>query len=256
MTIATSIILGIIEGFTEFLPISSTAHLVIAAQWLGVKAGAFEKSFFIAIQLGAILSVVVLYARQFLFDRKMLARVAVAFAPTAIVGFLLYRVIKEVLLESAWPVAAVLVAGGLFFIFFERLHDTATERYSLAAMSYGRAFLIGVAQSLAVVPGVSRAGATVIMGMLLGVEKRAIVEFSFLLAVPTMAAATGYDLLQNGYSFTSGEWYFLAVGFASSFVFAMIGVKLFLALLKNRSLAIFGVYRILLGLAFAIWLVW
>lgn len=249
MNLLQVLILGAIEGFTEFLPISSTAHLLIASRLLQIPETEFLKTFIIAIQLGAILAVVALYAKTFIKDWQVNLRVAAAFLPTAFFGFILYHFIKSFLFENMAVIIAALFLGGVGLVFFERWYrpERATER-GLANIPYWKVFVVGCAQALAVVPGVSRAGATIIAGMLLGIERSAIVEFSFLLAVPTMAAATGYDLLKTGAALNAGEFHLIALGFMASFVFAIIGVKFFINLIKTRSFTSFGVYRILLAL--------
>lgn len=242
MTFLDSIILGIVEGLTEFLPISSTAHLVLASEFLRVPESGFLSSFIIAIQLGAIASVVLLFWRTLIFDLETMKRVALAFLPTALIGFLLYKLLKEVLIENLWLIAATLFFGGIILILFERFHREGTGE-----MTYRSAFLIGCAQALAIVPGVSRAGATILGGLALGIPRVKIVEFSFLLAIPTMLAATSYDLLKSGGSFAMGEWELLAVGFVTSFVAAYACVKWLIRYVQTHSFAAFGWYRIVLG---------
>lgn len=250
MTFLDSILLGIVEGLTEFLPISSTAHLILASEFLGVPGSSFLSSFIIAIQLGAIGAVVFLFWRTLVFDLETMKRVAVAFVPTAVIGFLLYKLLKEVLVENLWLIAAALFIGGIVLILFERFHREGTEQ-----ISYKAAFLIGCVQALAIVPGVSRAGATILGGLALGIPRVKIVEFSFLLAIPTMLAATGYDLVKSGSQFASGEWELLAVGFLTSFIAAYIGVKWLIRYVQTHSFAAFGWYRILLGAALFVWLI-
>lgn len=251
MTLLDSILLGIVEGLTEFLPISSTGHLVIASDILNIPASDFLSSFIIAIQLGAIASVVAVYWRTLFFDWKTLQRVIVAFIPTALVGFVLYKLLKDVLIDNLALIAWMLILGGIVLVFFERYHKEG----SVSEISYMHSFLIGCIQSLAIVPGVSRAGATVIGGLSLGLTREKIVEFSFLLAIPTMLAATGYDLLKSGSSFGGGEWELLAAGFAVAFVSAFIAVKWLIRYVQTHSFAVFGWYRIALGAALLIWLV-
>jgi undecaprenyl-diphosphatase len=187
MTLLQSIILGIVEGVTEFLPISSTGHLILASRLLGLTQTDFQKSFEIAIQLGAIASVVLLYWRRFL-EPNVLSKVLVAFVPTGLIGFALYRLVKTYLFDSDTVVLWALGLGGVVLIVFELLHrepDDAVD--DVASISYSKAFLIGLFQSLSIVPGVSRAGATIVGGLILGLTRTTIVQFSFLLAVPTMA---------------------------------------------------------------------
>ncbi len=248
MSYLQAIFIGIVEGFTEFLPISSTAHLALTAKLLQVPESEFLKSFIVIIQLGAILAVVFLYFKKLFTSVETMKRLTVAFIPTAIVGFGLYKIIKGFFLESTPLMLTMLFLGGVALIFFERFHkpNGADTEFS-NSISYRQAFWIGCAQSLAVVPGVSRAAATIAGGMLLGVSKKTIVEFSFLLAVPTMVAATGYDLLKSAGHFSGGDWDLLAIGFVTSFVFALLGIRFLLTFIGNRKFTNFGIYRILLA---------
>jgi len=249
MDIATSIILGIVEGFSEFLPISSTGHLILAGKLLGLAESDFVKSFDIAIQLGAILSVVVLYWRDLLVNWETIKKVTVAFLPTGVIGFVLYKIIKNILLGSTVVVLWSLLVGGIILIVFEMLHrekDDATK--SLSEITYMQSFLIGVFQSLAVIPGVSRSAATIVGGLILGMKRTLIVEFSFLLAVPTMLAATVYDLYKNGAVFSASQFNYLAVGFLTSFIVALASIKLLIRFVQNHTFILFGIYRIALVL--------
>lgn len=250
-----AIVLGVVEGLTEFLPVSSTGHLILTARLLGIEQTEFVKSFEIAIQLGAILAVVVLYARTLLLNREIVKRLAVAFLPTALVGALLYGLLRSVLLENSLIVLAALFFGGLFMIGFEMLHRDRLEPTDLSSLPYSKALLIGAFQSVSVIPGVSRAAATIIGGLALGVDRRAIVEFSFLLAVPTMAAATGYDLLRTFRAFDLQEAGLLGIGFVVSFGTAVLGIKLLLGYIQKRSFIAFGVYRIVLAAVFFLFVV-
>ena len=186
MDIIQSIILGIVEGLTEFLPISSTAHLIIAAKLLAIGQTEFVKSFAITIQLGAILAVVFLYWEKFLKDWDYLKKIITAFLPTAVVGFIFYQVIKNFLMESFLVIALALLIGGIIIIIFEAGKSKRTGDNGSDLITYKQAFLIGLCQSVAIIPGVSRAAATIIGGLSLKLSRKAIVEFSFLLAVPTM----------------------------------------------------------------------
>lgn len=249
MTIFDSIILGIVEGLTEFLPISSTAHLILTSRLLEIPDSTFLGSFIIAIQLGAIASVVLVYWRTIVLDFETMKRVAVAFVPTAIVGFFLYKILKDYLIDSLPLIAAALFIGGVVLVVFEYFHKRETVSIeTTGSMSYITAFLIGLAQSLAIVPGVSRAGATILGGLMLGVTREKIVEFSFLLAIPTMLAATGYDLLKSGGSFAAGEWELLAVGFVVSFLAAYAAIRWLIRYIQTHTFTGFGYYRIALGL--------
>jgi undecaprenyl-diphosphatase len=249
MTFIDALILGIVEGFTEFLPISSTAHLVLTSHVLAIPESNFLSSFIIAIQLGAIASVIVIYWKTLVWDFETMKRVVVAFIPTALIGFLLYSLLKSYLIENLTVIASALFVGGVVLVVFEYFHKRETTSIVVEGpISYATSFWIGCAQALAIIPGVSRAGATVIMGLMLGVSRERIVEFSFLLAIPTMLAATGYDLLKEGASFASSEWQLLAVGFIVSFLAAYAGVRFLMKYIQSHSFAAFGVYRIILGL--------
>ena len=245
MNFFQAIILGIIEGLTEFLPISSTAHLIIANRLLAISITDFVKSFDIIIQLGAILAVVVLYARRLLLERQTFQKIIVAFIPTAIIGFFLYPFIKNNLLENIPLMAYALIIGGIIMIIFEYKKPTQKlEKH----ISYYRALLIGFFQSLAIIPGVSRAGATIIGGQSLGISRKTIVEFSFLLAIPTMMAASGLDVIKSDFKFTTYEWSLLAVGFVTAFITALLAVRFFLRYIEKHSFSAFGWYRIIIGL--------
>jgi len=254
MDIIQSIILGIVEGLTEFLPISSTAHLIITAKLLAISQTEFAKSFTIAIQLGAILAVVFLYWKRFLKNWDYLKKIIVAFLPTAVAGFIFYRIIKNFLMGSFLVIALALLIGGIIIIIFEAGKGKRTADNGSDLITYKKAFLIGLCQSVAIIPGVSRAAATIIGGLSLKLSRRAIVEFSFLLAVPTMLAATGYDLIKTGFSFSCQELGALLVGFFISFFAALAGVKFFLKFITKYNFFYFGVYRIILGLGILVWL--
>ena len=251
MNLFHALIFGIVEGITEFLPVSSTGHLILTAEVLGLKQSEFMKSFEIVIQLGAILAVISLYWKSFLLNFEALKRVIVAFIPTAILGFSFYKIIKKSLFASDMLVLWSLLLGGLFLIFFEWRHKEKAEAIEdFSKLSYGKTALIGVFQSLAIVPGISRSAATIVGGLVLGMKRKTIVEFSFLLAVPTMLAATGYDLLKNASSFGESQFIFLAVGFVASFAVAIVSIKSFLHFVKKHSLMLFGVYRVVIALLF------
>ncbi|HEY6018732.1 MAG TPA: undecaprenyl-diphosphatase UppP [Candidatus Paceibacterota bacterium] len=245
MTDLQALILGVVEGITEFLPISSTAHLMFASSLLGLAQSDFVKSFEIAIQLGAILAVVVLYWRTIL-DWRLMSKIVTAFIPTAIIGLVLYHFIKTYLLGNTLAALWVLGIGGIVLIAFEWWHGKQATRdhETISEISYTQAALIGVAQSVAVVPGVSRSAATIGGGLLMGINRETIVQFSFLLAVPTMAAATGLDLLKSYKDFTSADVTVLAIGFVASFVVALIAIKWFMGFVRKHTFTGFGLYRI------------
>lgn len=249
MNFFSAVILGIIEGISEFLPISSTAHLILTAHFLKLQQTDFLKSFEIAIQLGAIFSVVVLYGRRIVLDSKVSKRVMVAFIPTAILGFVLYKTIKNVLFNSNATILWSLLLGGIFLIIFELFHREKKDSLEdISSISYLQAFLIGIFQSIAVVPGVSRAAATIIGGLILGLKRKTIVEFSFLLAIPTMGAAVALDLFKSAGAFTASDLSILAVGFFVSFVVALLSIKFLLGFIKNHNFIPFGIYRVVLAI--------
>ena len=250
MTALDSIILGIIEGITEFLPISSTGHLILASELLGLVPSAFLSSFQIAIQLGAIAAVVVLYWRSFL-DLAFLKKLFVAFLPTGFVGFLVYPYVKGFLLGNSLVVVASLFIGGIVLILFELLHTERPESLGGAKeITYGQALLVGLFQSVAIIPGVSRSAATIIGGLLAGMRRVAIVEFSFLLAVPTMLAATGYDLLKSADAFVLDDFGLLALGFCTAFVVALLSMRFLIRIVRRYTFIPFGIYRIALAALF------
>ena len=247
MNIIEAIILGIVEGVTEFLPISSTAHLILSSRVLGLAQNEFIKSFEIIIQLGAILSVIVLYGRPLLQKREVWTKVAAAFVPTAVVGFALYKIIKHILFESIETILASLFLGGLFLVIVEKTHtEDRAAIDDVAKIAYRTAVIIGLCQALSVIPGVSRAAATIMGGLILGIKRKTIVEFSFLLAIPTMLAATGFDLLKSAPAFSSDQFFLLAAGFVTSFIVAMISIKFLLQFIQNNNFILFGIYRMTL----------
>ncbi len=250
-----AIILGIVEGLTEFFPVSSTGHMILASSLIGISDDAFTKSFEIAIQLGAILSVIVWYGRSRFLNIEILKRLAVAFVPTGMIGFLFYKTVKH-LLGSPLVVVASLFIGGVALVLFEKWHREKEEALvDLAMMPYGMAVKLGLFQAISIVPGVSRSAATIVGGLFLGMKREAIVEFSFLLAVPTMIVATAYDLLKNGRSFVSTEWELLGVGFLVSFAVALVAIRFLLRFIKTHTFLLFGAYRIVVAIFF-LFIVW
>lgn len=249
MDLLNAFILGIVEGITEFLPVSSTGHLILAERFLQLPASEFWKSFTVFIQLGAILAVLLLYWRKLLLNWLTLKKIALAFLPTAIVGLALYPFIKQYLLGSVEVVLLALGLGGAALIIFEKKHKSSSLAVAdITAISYPQSLLIGLAQSLAVIPGVSRAAATILGGLALGISRTTIVEFSFLLAIPTMAAATGLDLLKSGWAFSPSEWGILMIGFITSFLAALVAVRWLLRFVATHDFQSFGWYRIALAL--------
>jgi undecaprenyl-diphosphatase len=247
MDLLTAAILGIVEGISEFLPVSSTGHLILTSHLLGLKHTDFLKSFEIAIQVGAISAVIVLYWRALLVDLNILKKVMVAFIPTGIMGLTLYKLIKQFLLGSSTIVLWSLFLGGVLLVVFEMWHREKEDAVAeVKDISFRQALIIGCYQSLAMVPGVSRSAATIVGGLLLGLKRKVIVEFSFLLAVPTMLAATAYDLLKSGSQFSLDQAQLLAVGFITSFVVALISIKFLLRYIQTHTFIAFGIYRIVL----------
>ncbi len=250
MDIINAFILGIIEGFTEFLPVSSTAHLILASKILNIADTEYVKSFEIIIQLGAILSVVFLYWKSFL-QWEVIKRLVIAFIPTGIIGILLYKLIKTYLMGNVSVVLAALMLGGVIIIVFEKMFHSKNDASDVITdIPYKDCFTIGLFQALAVVPGVSRSASTIIGGLLLGLNRKAIVEFSFLLAIPTMLAATLLDLYKTAGSFSIDQIGFLTVGFITSFFTALFSIKFLLAYIRKKSFTVFGVYRVAIALLF------
>ena len=251
MDLLQAIILGVIEGVTEFLPVSSTGHMIVASHLMHLPETEFLKTFEIAIQLGAIGAVAGLYWRTFLLDWEIVLKVLAAFVPTAVVGFVLYKFVKHYFLGNAFIVMEALFVGGVFIVLFERIYKSKEDNIKeIVKISYPQAMLIGLCQALAVIPGVSRSAATILGGLMLGVSRKTIVEFSFLLAVPTMLAATVLDLMKTEADLSTNEWGMLAVGFVVAFVVAWISVKFLLRYIQRHDFMIFGFYRIIAAIVF------
>ena len=248
MSIFEAILLAIVEGLTEFLPVSSTGHMIIVSSIMGIASDPFTKTFTVAIQLGAILAVIVLYWKRFFQSFDFYFKLAVAFIPAAVIGFLLNDYI-DALLERVEIVAFMLILGGVLFLFIDRMFKD-TEASGSSEVSYPSALKIGFFQTIAMIPGVSRSAATIIGGLTQKLNKKTAAEFSFLLAVPTMFAATGYKLLKfykEGNEFGSNEIILLAIGNAVAFVVALLAIKSFITFLTKHGFKVFGYYRIALG---------
>lgn len=245
-----SIVLGIVEGATEFLPISSTGHLILVSKLLGLADSEFRTTFEVAIQLGAILAVLVVAWRRFL-QWNIVKRIVVAFVPTAVIGFTLFRLIKEFLLQQPWIVVWALLIGGVLLLLFEQWHGKRQHvPHSLEQMSYRQAAVIGLVQAVAVIPGVSRSAATIVAGLAVGMERAVVVEFSFLLAVPTVLGATALDIAKTPTSVLHGHWNILITGALSAFVVAWLAIRFFLQFIRRHTFVPFGVYRIIVALLF------
>ena len=250
MTLFQAVILAIIEGVTEFLPVSSTGHMIIGSSIMGIEKDEFVKLFTVAIQFGAILSVLVLYFKRFFRSVDFYLKLLVAFLPAAVFGILFSDKIDE-LLESPMVVAISLVAGGVVLLFVDNLFKQAKED-DADKISYPTALIIGLFQCVSMIPGVSRSAATIIGGMSQKLTRKAAAEFSFFLAVPTMFAATAkkmYDFYKaDGATFTGEQVRLLAVGNIVAFIVAMIAIKTFISFLSRNGFKIFGIYRIVVGL--------
>ena len=249
MDLLTAIILAVVEGVTEFLPVSSTGHTILAAVILGVVQTDFVKSFELFLEFGSILAVVVSYWRYFL-DLNVLKRLGVAFIPTGIIGLTLYRVFKEILLGNEQIVLWALLLGGVFLIVFELFYREKAGTTEISKIPYKHCLLIGLFQSISIIPGASRSAPTIMGGLALGMRRQTIVLFSFLLAVPTMIAASGFDLIMSANQFSTDQFQILFVGFFASFLVALGAIKIFLNYVKKHNFIPFGVYRIILVVLF------
>ncbi len=258
MDILQTVIIAIVEGITEYIPISSTGHMIITEKLLGIPDNEYTKMFTVAIQLGAILAVVVLYWKKF-FDFKNLSfypKLVVGVLPAIILGLLFSKKI-DAMLESSTTVAVSLLLGGIILIFIDKAFNNP-RIHSEKETSFLNAFMIGTWQCLAMIPGVSRSAASIIGGMQQKMTRSAAAEFSFFLAVPTMLAASGYKLYkyhsENG-GFTGDEIKLLAIGNLVAFIVAMLAIKFFIGFLKKHGFRVWGIYRIILGLILLL-LIW
>ncbi len=257
MTLVETIIIAVVEGLTEFLPVSSTGHMIIASRILGIEKDAFTKLFEVAIQLGAILSVVVLYWNKFfpLNRKEFYLKLIVAVIPALVLGFIFSKKI-DTLLESPLTVAITLLVGGVILLFIDKLFQTPTVEKD-EQISLKQALIIGFWQCLAMIPGTSRSAASIIGGMQQKLTRNLSAEFSFYLAVPTMAAATGYKLLKAWKDSpelltNSNNLFSLFLGSIIAFVVALLAIKFFIGFLQRNGFKVFGWYRIIVGLALLI----
>ncbi len=249
MTVFQSIVLAIVEGITEFLPISSTGHMIIASSVFGIAENEFVKNYTVIIQFGAILSVVVLYWKRFFKSIGFYIKLFVAFIPAAIIGFLASDFI-DMLLGDVIVVAITLVLGGIFLLFVDRLYEK-NEKNPESYPNIKSALFIGVFQVIAMIPGVSRSAATIVGGLSQKLNRKSAAEFSFFLAVPTMFAATCYKLFKmygSNTGFNAHDIKILAIGNVVAFVVAMLAIKFFINFLTKHGFKIFGYYRIVVGL--------
>jgi len=255
ITYFQAIIIAIVEGITEYLPVSSTGHMIITEWLLKLKQGDFLKLYTVAIQLGAIMAVLVLYYKKFFQSFDFYIKLFIAFIPSAVIGFLFNDTIDE-LLESPLTVAIALLLGGIVLLFTDKWFENNTKEDQ--EITNFQALKIGFFQILALIPGVSRSGATIFGGLHQTLSRKQAAEFSFFLAVPTMLAATGYKLLKyyKEFGIQAEEIKFLAVGNTVAFIVALIAIKTFIGLLNRYGFKPFGWYRILLGVIILISLLW
>jgi undecaprenyl-diphosphatase len=248
MTWFEAFVIAVVEGLTEFLPVSSTGHMIITQAILGIKSDEFVKLFTINIQFGAIVSVLVLYWKRFLQSFSFYTKLLIAFIPAAVIGLLAGDIIDE-LLESPLVVAISLLVGGIVLLFVDKLFQTEDSEKQVDNRS---AFMIGLFQCIAMIPGVSRSAATIIGGMAQNLSRKTAAEFSFFLAVPTMAAATGYKLLKvilkdDGIDTITSQLDVLLFGNLIAFIVAMLAIKFFISFLTKYGFKLFGWYRIIAG---------
>jgi len=254
MDLLQAFALGIVEGVTEFLPISSTGHLIIAGDLLGLPQNDAQTAFDIIIQLGAIFAVIANYREKFTPAYLQLwLKIALAFIPVGIVGLLFEHQIEA--LFSVSVVMTTLVIGGVVFLVVEYFYKPGQEHHitDIEAVSWRQAFLIGCVQLFALIPGMSRSGSTIVGGLLIGLERKTAAEFSFLLALPVMVAATGYAAFKHHDALTGGHLDALAVGFVTAFVVAFFSVRWLLRFLTRHTFVAFGVYRIAVGAILMLW---
>jgi undecaprenyl-diphosphatase len=238
------LILSFVEGLTEFLPVSSTGHLILTNYFLGLESTEFSKAFDVIIQFGAIAAVLVIYKERFKFNLEFYKKLIIGFLPAAVIGFLGKKMVSD-MMESTLVVAWALIIGGVIMIITDWIFSRKAEENQ--PINYKNSFLIGLSQCLALIPGVSRSAATIVSGQLVGLSKKDAAEFSFFLAVPTLTAATLYKLWKIKDIIHPEHVSHLLVGTILSFVFAIFAIRFFLTIVKNYGFKWFGVYRIVLG---------
>ncbi|MDR0790887.1 MAG: undecaprenyl-diphosphate phosphatase [Bacteroidales bacterium] len=253
MSLLETIIIAIVEGLTEFLPVSSTGHMIITEGILGIQSTEFVKLFTVCIQFGAILSVLVIYFKRFFQSMSFYWKLFVAFVPAAVIGFLAGDYI-DMVLENVWVVAIMLVLGGVFMLFVDKWFAKSDKNQTV---TYKKSFFIGLAQCVAMIPGVSRSMATIVGGMAQKLTRKTAAEFSFFLAVPTMLAASGYKLVkaftkEGGKELLLDNINTLLIGNLVAFVVAILAIKFFIAFLTKYGFKSFGYYRIVVGAAIII----
>jgi len=252
MTTVQAIILAIIEGLTEFLPVSSTGHMILADALMNVQDKEFSKTFEVVIQLGAILAVAILYIKRFLVGINIYLKLLTAFLPAGIIGFIAYKTIKEYLFNP-FVVSMSLILGGIILILLDKWTENKKSVFENSEnISYSGALKIGLFQCLSMIPGVSRAAATIFGGVFAGFDRKLATEFSFLLAIPTMFAASGYDIYKSHETIQQGNLHTLVVGGLVAFIFALLAVKAFITFVQKYGFKHFGYYRIALGILFIV----
>ncbi len=250
MTWFAVVILSIVEGITEFLPISSTGHMILAGSLWQLPQTEFTKSFEIIVQLGAITAVLVNYWKTLWNRKDYWIKIMAALVPTLVVGFFLYPIEKQYLLGNLVYTLIGLLLGAVAIIVVELRYQKKPKEGTVATLTWQQATIIGISQTAAIFPGVSRSAATVLMGMVLGQSRDSALQFSFLLALPVMAAATGLDILKNGFSFSQTEWMQLALGLLIAFSVAFASIKWLIQFVQKKSLLPFAWYRIALVVLF------
>lgn len=251
MNILQSLVLGVVEGLTEFLPISSTFHLIVTSKILGLISTDFLKIFEVVIQSGAIFALIFIYTKTLLNDKKLLINVIYSFIPTALVGFFLHTIIKTIFFESNWLMLIVFIGVGVIFLILEKYLRSRPNylKNSCESISLSHALIIGLAQSFSVVPGVSRAGSVIVAMMLLGYKRDEAAKYTFLLSLPTIFAASALDLFQGRELLMtlSDSWILIGIGFFTSLVVAYLVVKWLTKYLATHTLEIFGWYRLIVA---------
>ncbi|WP_410207869.1 undecaprenyl-diphosphate phosphatase [Fusobacterium sp.] len=254
------VILAIVEGMTEFLPVSSTGHMILVEKFIGDVglSKQFMDSFMIIVQLGAIFAVVLYFwdkltpfvktQKEFVLRMRLWVKVIIGVLPAVVIGLLLDDYISEYFMGNVFVVATTLIFYGILLIVIEKYHKGESKVNTIGKMSYKLAFIIGFFQCLAMIPGTSRSGATIIGALLLGLSREVATEYSFFLAIPTMFGATFLKIIKNGLNFTSGEWQLIGIGTLVAFIVAYLVIKWFMGYIKKRDFVFFGVYRIILGI--------
>jgi len=246
MNIFHAIILGIVEGVLEFLPVSAAGHLTLVGRILSIPSSDFIKIYEIVMQLGAVIAVIIIYFKRLIVDTETVKKIIVAFIPTGVVGLLVYKLVKRFLLYNDTITVFSLIVGGIIILLVEWKNIKPTTE-GISKISYKQAIAIGFIQTLAFIPGVSRSGATIIGAMLLGIDRKSSVEFSFLLAIPTILAAGSYALLKDHAVIAEVNFLPMAISFVTALIFAIFSIKTFLKFISYNNLKVFGFYRILVG---------